>query len=105
MRVAVGLAGLFVVGCGGTTIGHPCTVSQDCQNGQICLTAAPGGSCVKGCAIEGDTKSCPGGTVCATQMGGLYCSATCGGQGDCRDDYQCSQVNGSTLQACTSKLP
>lgn len=89
--------------CGGSSIGQPCTVNDDCDNGQTCFTSAPGGYCSKGCSIEGSNADCPGGSVCAQNAELLLCSNTCQSQGDCRADYECNGVTGSDAKACRPK--
>lgn len=92
-----------LVGCGGSSVGHSCSVNDDCDNGQTCFVEAPGGFCSKGCSQEGNEKECPGGTVCASHSGTLLCSPTCDTQAGCRAEYECNGLPGSDLKACRPK--
>ena len=100
LLLALATTGLALAGCGGSTIGHACTLTSDCEFGQTCYTTPPGGYCTKGCASEGTSKDCPGGTVCAKSGSVLLCSVVCQNPEDCRTNYQCDAVPGSDQKAC-----
>ncbi len=94
---------LFLSACGSSSVGRPCTVDTDCDNGQTCLTSAPNGYCTRGCSLEGSATDCPGGTICADHGGRLYCSQPCQTQTDCRAEYECNGVTGSSHKVCRPK--
>lgn len=101
--VVVALAALFAAGCGGSSVGRPCTTDSDCDTGQTCYTDVPGGYCSRGCSAEGSTTDCPGGTVCALHSTRLLCSAVCQQQSDCRTEYECNGLSGAEVKACRPK--
>lgn len=94
---------LFSFGCGTTSTGLECTVNLDCDDGQTCYTAAPGGYCTSGCSVEGSDEDCPEQTVCASTTFGLVCARLCSAQSDCREAYECNGVSRSDAKVCRPK--
>lgn len=82
----LGLALLLATGCA-KMIGDECDTALDCEPGQICDRALPGGYCTVA-PCEPDT--CPSEAVCVDYPPFLsYCMLSCDGDGDCRSDYAC----------------
>lgn len=100
--ISFGLS-IFALGCGNTSIGVGCTDNEQCDNGQTCYTAAPGGYCTNGCFVEGSDEDCPAGSVCSNTSLGLVCARLCTDQGDCREEYECNGVSRSDAKVCAPK--
>ncbi|MDY0060525.1 MAG: hypothetical protein RBU45_12015 [Myxococcota bacterium] len=93
-RLVVFLSGLALlgalIGCGDDDekeadrlgIGAQCTKTEECAEGQECLTAFKGGLCgVKNCSA---TVACPEASVCVVHDDGInYCFRTCVAKADC----------------------
>lgn len=104
-RPLAALAFLFLIACGGgTNVGSPCTVNGDCNVGQYCNTATPGGFCTRGCTFEGtQLNECPGGSICTNVGSSLVCAPICTGATGCRDQYECNGTTGSSVKSCRPK--
>jgi hypothetical protein len=85
-------------------IGFACATNTDCDPGEFCLLAAPGGSCTKGCAEVGKTTDCPANTVCS-RFGSAdqVCANICTADGACRVDYACQGLAGTSTKSCQPK--
>ncbi len=109
-RPLVSLAVLIFVGalagCNNPTgVGGPCTTNSDCELGQACNTAVPGGFCTHGCSFEGaKLNECPSGSICTSlTKNSLVCAPTCTAATECRDQYDCSGTGSGTIKACKPK--
>lgn len=102
-RIALAVAPLVLLACGGPNVGRACTLSADCDRGQECYTQAPAGFCSKGCSAEGSFAECPGDSICAQNSGLLLCAPICREQGDCRPEYECVGVANNAQKACRPK--
>lgn len=89
------------------TIGAACTVTRDCEYGQVCNSTGAGGFCTRGCTFNGERGECPTGSTCAqvgTGIGNtvLLCLPICAEGATCRDGYECATTVG-TVKACKPK--
>ena len=94
--LVVAALGALSVGCS-KQIGDDCGSAADCDPGQICDKALPGGYCT---VTPCEPDSCPEEAVCIDYPPFLsYCMKRCTNDGDCRDDYACvTSVQG--IQYC-----
>ena len=89
-------------GCG-STIGDPCTVTDECGE-QLCLNqkGTPGGYCSKACTLT-EEDSCPSGSLCVQDGAGSgihACFLECGSASDCRRGYRCERVRDQQGTVC-----
>ena len=101
--LALGFAVLFSA-CGTTSVGAACTADENCDRGQLCFTALPGGFCSKTCSTLGSTAECPADTVCTQHSAGILCAPICQNQDDCRAEYECNGLTGAAVKSCRPKV-
>jgi hypothetical protein len=103
----VGLVATLVLSaCGiASAVGSACERREDCEPGQVCLTA-PAGFCSRGCTEPGQNRDCPAGTICSNfGQDQLVCSKPCQVKADCRVNYECSLTHPTgTETACRPAL-
>jgi hypothetical protein len=79
------------VGNDGKVVGGPCAISDDCDEGSLCLGGSdlrfPGGTCSKRCGVE---LGCPGDSACVQLAVGGVCLLPCSDASTCREGYQCN---------------
>ncbi|MDZ4696082.1 MAG: hypothetical protein SGI86_13115 [Deltaproteobacteria bacterium] len=91
LLVLLTLAGLGA--CGGNDgteadrlgVGAQCAKTDDCQDGQTCLTQFKGGYCgISGCTKDAD---CPATSACVAHDDGMkYCFRTCAEKIECNEN-------------------
>ena len=99
-RLVLAFPFALLISCSATTLNLPCTTNADCESGQACNTAAPGGACIKNCSVEGKTTECPYGSICTVGNPSLTCGTFCTDDNGCRAGFACTAVAGSTKKGC-----